>query len=278
MKLHLFPCPKNLGEDVRFNEIAEMLEDASLSVKEPFVRKRKLEAAPVNSPQKDKYSYDEGGYSTDEEMNPVEREKYRLQVVESCGKKLEFQTVVKTNGEIGSLYNSYSTSVVVDRADNSLHTFQACVTDEVKKNKANLILTTKICRIKPLVPGFGDATTIWDFDAIDDFYKDKCFLKVIFYFQVEESELRDNDWLYLYAEVAAFSIWSRVMSSPCEMRKIMVQTKENGESSKNLKSRNAIFYISFKVPGGPECKGIIRKTSDGITGHLCLEVRCWIEE
>lgn len=57
------------------------------------------------------------------------------------------------NAEIASLYNSYSTSEVIDPVDNSLHTFQTMVTDAGKAKKASLILLTKICRIKPQVPG-----------------------------------------------------------------------------------------------------------------------------
>lgn len=111
------------------------------------------------------------------------------------GKKLQLKRVVKVNAEIASLYNSYSTSEVIDPVDNSLHTFQTMVTDAGKEKKASLILLTKICRIKPQIPGsfylltyiclsffcinnqkclcigLGDATVFWDFNAIDDFYK-----------------------------------------------------------------------------------------------------------
>lgn len=47
------------------------------------------------------------------------------------------------NAEIASLYNSYSTSEVIDPVDNSLHTFQTMVTDAGKEKKASLILLTK---------------------------------------------------------------------------------------------------------------------------------------
>lgn len=63
------------------------------------------------------------------------------------------KSVLKVNGEILSLYNSYSTSEVIDPVDNSLHTFQTHVNDAGKENNASLVLRTKICRIKPQVPG-----------------------------------------------------------------------------------------------------------------------------
>ncbi|KAL0671584.1 hypothetical protein Bca4012_034288 [Brassica carinata] len=251
-------------------------------------------------------------------MDPVEREKYRLQAVESCGfdvdffnhifngifpsgctpydtlfakaglhchnaekgKKYQLKRVVKVNAEIASLYNSYSTSEVIDPVDNSLHTFQTMVTDAGKEKKASLILLTKICRIKPQIPGLGDATVFWDFNAIDDFYKTD-MPDWPFNDGVKESELVDNEWIYLYAEAALFSEWRSEMCdyTPFEMKKVMVQTKEDDvESSTKLKSSNAIFYMIFKARGGPLCRGIVRKTSDGRTGHMRLEARCWIDK
>ncbi|CAL9236304.1 unnamed protein product [Arabidopsis halleri] len=301
-----------------------MLDEANLWLNEhePPLRRRKIEEAPP-SPVEDLY------FSDEEDMSPEEREKYRLQVVESCGfdvdffkhtfngimpsgccpydtlfakaglhcynlekgKNLQFKTVVKVNAEIGSLYNSYSTSEVMDPVNNSLHTFQTLVTDAGFDNKARLILITKICRIKPQVPGIGDANVFWNFDAIDDFYKGDMpdwplndeFTKgdkLLQLYEVKESELRDNEWISLYAEAALFSEWHSDMSAytPFEMKKVVVQTKEDVDSSMKLKSSNAIFYMSFKVREGPDCRGIVRKTSDGRTGHMRLEARCWIDK
>ncbi|KFK36917.1 hypothetical protein AALP_AA4G189500 [Arabis alpina] len=296
-----------------------MVEEANLWFQEAPRREPKLEALVVSPPlveEEDIY------LSSDEEVDLVAEEKYRQQVVESCGfdvdfffptyggifpggcsnydlifakvglhcyniekgKNLQLKSVLKVNAEAISLYNSYSTSQVIDPVDNSLHIFQAHVNDPGNKNNAGLVIRTKICRIKPQVPGLGDATTIWNFDAIDKFYKgnlpdwppgDKLHL-----YEVKESELRDNDWLYLYAEVALFSKWQcNEMSdhTPFEMKKVVVQTQEDVESSMMLKSSNAIFYMTFKTRGGTDCRGIIRKTSDGITGHLSLEARCWTD-
>ncbi|EOA29421.1 hypothetical protein CARUB_v10025712mg [Capsella rubella] len=281
-----------------------MLDEANLSLDEH-------EARAPPSPVEDVY------FSDEDDMDAVEHEKYRLQgfdvdyfnhtyngiIPRGCspydtlfakaglhcynlekGKKLQFKSVLKVNAEIASLYNSYTTSEVMDPINNSLHTFQTLVTDAGYKNKARLILVTKICRIKPQVPGMGDATTLWDFDAIDDFYKgdmpdwppnDDQWQ----FYEVNELELRDNEWLHLYAEVALFSKWDSDMSAhtPFEMKKVVVQTTEDVDSSMKLKMNNAIFYMSFKVHEGPECRGIVRRTSDGITGHMCLEARCWID-
>jgi uncharacterized protein (TIGR01572 family) len=293
-----------------------MLHEASLWVDEPPFRKRKLEAPPVESPPDSPVAADADYFSDEEEMDPVKREKYRKQVFESCGfdvdffihtlggiipvgwtsyelqfakaglhcyniekgKKLEFKSVVKVNAEIAHMYNCYATLEVIDPVDKTVHTFQTLVTDSVKRKKASLVIITKICRIKPQVPGIGDATTFWNSDAVDDFYKgdmpdwppnNKADL-----YEVKESELRDNEWLSFYAEVALFSE-RQCDTTPFEMKKVLVETMEGVQNQ--LKSSNAVFYMSFKVRGGPECRGIVRKTSDGRTGHMCLEARCWID-
>lgn len=67
-----------------------------------------------------------------------------------------------------------------------------------------------------------------------------------------------------------FSQHSFVLQSaytPFEMKKVVVQTRKDVvEASMKLNSSKAIFYMSFKVHGGFECRGIVRKT-----GHMCLE-------
>ncbi|CAL9245435.1 unnamed protein product [Arabidopsis halleri] len=44
------------------------------------------------------------------------------------------------------------------------------------------------------------------------------------FYEVNESELRGNEWLHLYAEVAVFSEWDSDMSAytPFEMKKVVV--------------------------------------------------------
>lgn len=56
-----------------------MLDEANLWYQEPPpLRKRKLEP-PIEEEEEE-----EEAYSSEEDMDPVEREKYRLQTVESC--------------------------------------------------------------------------------------------------------------------------------------------------------------------------------------------------
>lgn len=127
----------------------------------------------------------------------------------------------------------------------------------------------------------------------------------MFQIQVNDSDLQENAWLHLYAQVAAYSKWNvymvrrkslekcvysfvwgsctllstklfvlQVDHLPLEINKAVVQTKEGAiESSLKLKSSNAIFYISFKTRGGAEFTSIVRQTRDGRPQHMCLEVK-----
>ncbi|XP_010485137.1 PREDICTED: UPF0725 protein At2g20620-like [Camelina sativa] len=95
------------------------------------------------------------------------------------------------------------------------------------------------------------------------------------FYEVNDSDLQQNAWLHLYAQVAAYSRWIYHMVDhlPLEIKKVVVQTKEDIESSLKLKSGNAIFYLSFKTREGAEYKSIIRQTRDGRPQHMCLEVK-----
>ncbi|KAJ0246935.1 hypothetical protein HA466_0173990 [Hirschfeldia incana] len=300
-----------------------MLEEAKLWFDKPPQRKRKHET-PVNPPPPTCPPIDED--SDDEEVDPVAWAKYQRQVSESggfdvdlffqpfggiipggcsvysllfgkvglhCynlekGTNLQFKQVTKVNTQISSILTFYITLEATDPDhDDSLVTFQTCLTDTVLKHLARLRTFTNTCRIKPQVPGTGELGSPWyPDDDVDDCYKvdlpnwpqDDVLTgedKLQFY-EVKNWELKDNQWLYLYAEFALFSHWEDDLSAhiPFEMRKVVVQTKEDMK----LKSGNAVFYLSFKTRGGLECRGIVRRTTDGKPGHMCLEARCWVDK
>lgn len=55
---------------------------------------------------------------------------------------------------------------------------------------------------------------------------------------------------------------------------MVVQTPEDVESSNKLKSENAVFYISFgDREQTEEHRAIVRRITDGILGHVSLEVK-----
>lgn len=204
------------------------------------------------------------------------------------GTNLQFKKVTKANTQICSILSFYITLEAIDPAqDDSPVTFQTCVTDTVLMHQARLRTFTTTCRIKPQVPGTGELGSSWYPDRhVDPCYKvdlpnwlqDDLLTgedKLQFY-EVKDWELKDHQWLYLYAEFALFSYFEDDLSDymPFEMRKVVVQTKEDMK----LKSGNAVFFLSFKTRAGQECRGIVRRTTDGKPGHMCLEARCWIDK
>ncbi|CAH2058861.1 unnamed protein product [Thlaspi arvense] len=261
-----------------------MLDEAKMWLDEPPRRKRKLEApppAPIVSYNPEPYTD-----SDEDEIDPVEREKYRIQLVESGGTNLQFITVKKANADFHSIVAYYITLEAMDPFTDSLVTFQTSVWDASTRNKEKLRLLIEVCRIK----GTGEETGLWDADAVDEFYKDDMSQWLegdaltgsdkLQYYELKESDLRDNEWLYLYAEIAMFSERASDLSAylPVEMNKVVVRTREDVEPSKKLKSKDATFYMSFKARGGPECRGIIRRTSDGRPRHMSLQAKCWIDK
>ncbi|KAF8110880.1 hypothetical protein N665_0078s0071 [Sinapis alba] len=210
------------------------------------------------------------------------------------GTNLQFRSVEKVNAEAISFVNYYITLEAVDPDNNhSPVAFQTCVWDSATENKERLRLITKQCRIKP--SGNTEAERfpwLWDRDAVDKFYTGRMpnwlqddddddaltELNKLQFHEVKDSELQDNEWLNLYAEIALSSERPSYMETdlPLEVKKVVVRTKEDVERSMKLKSSNVIFYMSFKTHRGLECKAIIRQTRDGIQGHMCLEVTCML--
>ncbi|CAN6999185.1 unnamed protein product [Brassica oleracea var. botrytis] len=64
-------------------------------------------------------------------------------------------------------------------------------------------------------------------------------------------------------------------SKPFELGKVIVQTRGVVGSLEKVTVDNAVFYVSFKTGCGVVCKGVIRRTRDGMPEHLseakCLE-------
>ncbi|AEC07048.1 hypothetical protein (DUF626) [Arabidopsis thaliana] len=94
----------------------------------------------------------------------------------------------------------------------------------------------------------GEEDLIWDPNAVDDFCRGDMHKWL-------EGEgigfARQRMALFIYALQRAYL--------PFEMKKVVVQTREDIESSMKLKASNAIFYMNFKAYGGPQCRGIVRK-------------------
>ncbi|KAG2328928.1 hypothetical protein Bca52824_000108 [Brassica carinata] len=204
------------------------------------------------------------------------------------GTNLQFKEVTKVNTQISSILTFFITLEATDPAhDDSPVTFQTCLTDTVIMHQARLRTFTTTCRIKPQVPGTGEMGSYWYPDKhVDPCYRvdlpnwpqDDALIGVdkLQFYEVKDWELKDNQWLYLYAEFALFSYRNDDLSAymPFEMKKVVVQTKEDMK----LKSGNAVFYLSFNTSCGRVCRGVVRRTTDGKPGHMCLEARCWVDK
>ncbi|KAG7545792.1 Protein MS5 [Arabidopsis suecica] len=214
------------------------------------------------------------------------------------GTNLRLIAINKYNDEmLGRLFQYYITLEAIETSNNSLCNFQTCVCQDFTPKDSSFMVQTELSRLK--VPA-GPRTTFigpqrrWNDDAVDDSYKGKLpswlteqelSNKGQFY-ELQESDWQGNEWLHMYAEFALYSKFFAYGNDlrhflPLEMKKIIVQTQENREASPHmiLKANNAIFYISFKGNGDPsgtpmEYQAIVRRTMDGMPGHICLEVDC----
>ncbi|CAE6186428.1 unnamed protein product [Arabidopsis arenosa] len=207
------------------------------------------------------------------------------------GTNLQYLSVLNVDVWMTSIFSYCITLEAMDPVDNSIYEFKAQVRYAVENIDCLSAITTR-CRLKPKTPEEEDKYYLWNKDLVDDFYKgdmpewiredaltgsDK-----LQYYEMKDSDLEEvqeeNEWLHLYAELALFKKWrsnklgALETAKPFEMKKIVVETKENVESKKKLKAENAIFYISFKTRCGRDCNCIIRKTTDGKPGHFLLKL------
>ncbi|XP_010443101.1 PREDICTED: UPF0725 protein At2g20620-like [Camelina sativa] len=197
------------------------------------------------------------------------------------GTNLQFLTVTQLFLRAVSHVSYTMTLDAFDPANHSIHSIDTGVWDASHRNGENLRLITTYC----IPTGSDESCPQWDPNGVDVLYTglmpkwldDDALTgshKLHFY-EVNRSDLQENAWFHLYAQVAAYSKWNIYMVDhlPLETKKVVVQTKEDIESSLKLKSSNAIFYLSFKTRGGAEYKSIIRQTRDGRPQHMCLEVK-----
>ncbi|KAF3598715.1 hypothetical protein F2Q69_00033221 [Brassica cretica] len=188
---------------------------------------------------------------------------------------------------------SYSlTFEATDPADGSCFTFQARVLRDDNVKGSYYRIMTEGCRIKPQIPGTREKIHRWEFDpevykdTLPDWYPDDALLLPSNdqFHQVQDSDILENDWLKLYADLAMYTLKEADMSLfeswlPLEISKVVVQTFEYVKSKEKLKAGNAIFYFSFKNLNAPphalcqDHRVIIRRTTDGLPGHACLDFK-----
>ncbi|XP_020869868.1 UPF0725 protein At5g63820 isoform X1 [Arabidopsis lyrata subsp. lyrata] len=204
------------------------------------------------------------------------------------GTNFKFVRWEKYNTEFTSNFDHYITLAARDPSCNSFFSFQTvfsaagCSTQGTYRVKTWRVLACRPTCNKPV-------DDYWDRDEeIDPFYtgempkwlSDEALTSDNKkYYVVQESELHENEWLHLFIEIA---FYSKAKTNPelVEINKVVVETKEDyiSEAREKLHAENAIFYISYKYTGvsssglAGDHKAIIRKTMDGITEHMSLEV------
>ncbi|KAF2590037.1 hypothetical protein F2Q70_00038228 [Brassica cretica] len=98
--------------------------------------------------------------------------------------------------------------------------------------------------------------------------------------EVQEQDIRENDWLRLYTDFALYCHWqyNEVAFKSClpaEINKILVETFEtHRDPSLKVKSSNAIFHINFTAKSC-DYISVVRRITDGRTGHIILEISTW---
>ncbi|ESQ54280.1 hypothetical protein EUTSA_v10025678mg [Eutrema salsugineum] len=179
------------------------------------------------------------------------------------GSNFQLLRLEKYNSILTGLCTYYITADAMDPASDSRFVFQTCVTRCSCMTFEDFRIETEVCRIKPETQDAEDEGDCqWNYEAIDDFYKgdlkwlpDDALVqskdKHQQYYEVQDSDIRENDWLSLYAEYAFFPLWENSLTKlkfgvPLEITNVVVQTHEAMESKDKLKAGNAIFYISFR--------------------------------
>ncbi|KAG2241611.1 hypothetical protein Bca52824_090184 [Brassica carinata] len=190
----------------------------------------------------------------------------------------------------------YITLEAIDTSSNSLCIFRR-VFSMISFRTGILCRTDRNFQTKsgPRAPTYDGPERRWKEDGVDDSYEGKMpkwltkdEMAAIStngqFYELQESDLQGNEWLHMYAEFAFHYKWMAHESElrpflPLEIKKVIIQTKEESQPCMKLKANNAIFYIVFKGNGDPsgspvEYQAVVRKTMDGIPGHICLEVDC----
>ncbi|KFK32194.1 hypothetical protein AALP_AA6G209700 [Arabis alpina] len=202
------------------------------------------------------------------------------------GSNLQLHHIEKYNMEGYSLSSAsyYITLIAEDPATHSFIPFQ---TSSHENRKHELRVGFYIARPQDT----GTKGTLWHDRTAPQFYnirlpKWQSDIDIKHFYLMEESELKENDWIHLYLELG-FVTTNRQITSPklsdLKIVEVMVDTEENVQlPNERLKGfKDATFYIKYdQVLGeGKVCKrrAIIRRIVDlrtermFLAGHYCLE-------
>nr|VDC85303.1 unnamed protein product [Brassica rapa] len=200
------------------------------------------------------------------------------------GTNLELHGIEKYNVFHKVPYSIYFVTAVAKdpAAGGSLVTFQTSFYEEVFGVKS---LSCFIARPKPGPHEEDNAYNLWV--QSDDEFEDKselpewpgenAFDDKKHYYVVKKSELRENDWIRVYLELAFLTAHLSIRSldlSKVVITKVAVYTSDEDMALPNekLNARNAIFYIKYKYcPNENEAHGC-KPTRDGVAIGTNLEL------
>ncbi|CAL9227363.1 unnamed protein product [Arabidopsis halleri] len=212
------------------------------------------------------------------------------------GTKFKFECWEKFSSDYTCEVCIYLTFQARDPASDSLISFQTLFSDGGCGADFTIEWRSLACRLKcnERLDDYWD-----DSGLIDDFYMgdmpkwlsdEALAADNKKFYVVQEPDFLENDWLYLYSEIAFYAKTDcNLTTSPrLEVKKVVIETKEEymTEAREKLKAENAIFYIIYNYNGDDRAarglvgdhRAIVRKTMDGKPGHMCLEVARRTEE
>ncbi|KAF2560998.1 hypothetical protein F2Q70_00016225, partial [Brassica cretica] len=145
------------------------------------------------------------------------------------------------------------------------------------ENKDFFRVITSRCRTLPPPPEDEKQECGFDTLSVDELFKgnmpdwlpDDYATSKLQYYEMKESDVEQGkEWLHLYAELALYTKMQTDPSKPFELGKVIVQTRGVVGSMEKVTVDNAVFYVRFKTGCGVVCKGVIRRTRDGMPEHL----------
>ncbi|KAL1190987.1 hypothetical protein V5N11_032160 [Cardamine amara subsp. amara] len=198
----------------------------------------------------------------------------------SHGTHFKFMSVKKFNYTDGCLQSYFITLNARDPVTKSQTTFQVGVSEErfaklhlkcfIARPKGTLKTLKRHRQPHDIPPKYE--LPHWPSDLND----------TTRFYEVKESELKSNDWIHLYLELAIVRndplIPAEVLSG-LKIVKVSIKTSEDVEPNERLQAKSATFYITFKnlanarvgeLGEDVERKVIVRRVVDELTGDFTL--------
>ncbi|KAG7593534.1 Protein MS5, partial [Arabidopsis thaliana x Arabidopsis arenosa] len=207
------------------------------------------------------------------------------------GKNLKLDRLKRFNKDMHFLSSYYITLLAFDPTSRLQETFQVIVDDNCF---GSLDFICPTARPKPLVITKGRPfIPLQDDTSVPPFYKgslpewppEDAFNDRKWVYVVNESELQNTDWIYLYLELVICSRHREISDGDLSKLKIVnvaIETIEEVERpNERLNAKHAFVYITFKGLAigrnseHVERKAIVRRVINEREGYLSLKGDIW---